>query len=173
MPKSPGEFFANGKLILTAEYLVLHGAKALALPVRFRQSLVVTAPVFCHPERREGSVPIFCWQSFYRSNRWFSAEFQLPDLNIVNTSDRKIAETIVFLLRSIREINPLFKIEPGTEVITILDFNLQWGLGSSSTLVATLAEWAGVDPFQLNEIVFHGSGFDIACANADGPIFYS
>ena len=34
-------FYSNGKLLLTAEYLVLDGAKALALPTKFGQDLEV------------------------------------------------------------------------------------------------------------------------------------
>ena len=34
-------FYSNGKLLITGEYVVLDGAKALALPTKFGQSLVV------------------------------------------------------------------------------------------------------------------------------------
>ena len=34
-------FYSNGKLLITGEYLVLDGAKALALPTKFGQNLVV------------------------------------------------------------------------------------------------------------------------------------
>ena len=34
-------FYSNGKLLLTAEYLVLDGATALALPTKFGQNLIV------------------------------------------------------------------------------------------------------------------------------------
>lgn len=167
------DFFANGKLLLTAEYFVLHGAKALALPVKFGQSLTVTPPVYCHPEHSEGSFPIFSWQSFYHNHLWFSAEFNPVNFSIKNTSDHPIAETLIQLLKTAHELNPDFKTAAGMGVRTVLEFDPQWGLGSSSTLVANLAEWAGVDPFLLNEKVFRGSGFDIACAKADGPIFYT
>jgi len=35
------EFYSNGKLLITGEYLVLDGAKALALPTKFGQNLIV------------------------------------------------------------------------------------------------------------------------------------
>ena len=35
------KFKSNGKLLLTAEYLVLDGAKALALPTSFGQQLLI------------------------------------------------------------------------------------------------------------------------------------
>jgi len=179
MQKSSVEFFANGKIILTAEYFVLYGAKALALPVKFGQSLSVIPPILCHsaPKNlKEESVridhSIFSWQSFYRDQLWFSAEFNSGDFSIQKTSDRAIAETLILLLKTAHELNSEFGIDPGILVKTVLDFSPQWGLGSSSTLVANLAAWAKVDPFVLNEEVFHGSGFDIACTRANGPILY-
>lgn len=164
MPKQSAEFFANGKIILTSEYFVMHGAKALALPVKFGQSLTVKHFV---------QSPFLIWRSFYRSQIWFSAVFGIDDFSIQNTSNSQMAATLVQLFLAIRKLNPLFKIEPGTEVITLLEFDPQWGLGSSSTLVANLAQWANVDPFVLNEKVFGGSGFDIACSNASEPILYT
>ncbi|HBL76532.1 MAG: hypothetical protein A2W90_00490 [Bacteroidetes bacterium GWF2_42_66] len=169
MPKPPVDFFANGKLLLTAEYFVLHGAKALALPVKFGQSLKVIPP-----GHYDSSVEShqFSWQSFFHNERWFSGEFDSDHFSIKKASDWSIAETLVQLLKTVREINPQFQIEAGTTIKTVLDFNPKWGLGSSSTLVANLSEWAGADPFLLNEKVFNGSGFDIACAKAAGPVFY-
>ena len=34
-------FYSNGKLLITGEYVVLDGAKTLALPTKFGQSLIV------------------------------------------------------------------------------------------------------------------------------------
>ena len=69
-------------------------------------------------------------------------------------------------------MDPEFAPKAGTYFETILESNPEWGFGSSSTLISLLSQWTGVDPFILNELVFNGSGFDIACATADGPIFY-
>ena len=38
-------FYSNGKLLITGEYVVLDGAKALALPTKFGQSLVVKSGI--------------------------------------------------------------------------------------------------------------------------------
>ncbi len=35
------EFYSNGKLLITGEYLVLDGANAFALPTKFGQKLIV------------------------------------------------------------------------------------------------------------------------------------
>lgn len=176
MPEQSVEYFTNGKLLLTAEYFVLHGAKALALPVKFGQSLSVLPPLSCHsgPENPgEKSQLQFTWQSYSDNKLWFSADFNPDDFSIKCTSDNQISQTLADLLKTVKKLNPSFEIAPGTSVITAMDFDPQWGLGSSSTLVSNLAEWAGVDPFLLNEKVFRGSGFDIACAKAKGPIFYT
>ena len=46
------------------------------------------------------------------------------------------------------------------------------GLGSSSTLIANLARWANVNPYELLKLTFGGSGYDLACATAGQPIYY-
>ena len=38
-------YYSNGKLLITGEYLVLNGAKALALPTKFGQHLRVSSCV--------------------------------------------------------------------------------------------------------------------------------
>ena len=53
-----------------------------------------------------------------------------------------------------------------------LDFSPHWGFGSSSTLISLLAEWAEVNPLDLHFMISDGSGYDVACAIADGPIIY-
>ena len=58
------------------------------------------------------------------------------------------------------------------KVETTCEFPLDWGLGTSSTLIYCVAQWADVDPFELYAKTFGGSGYDIACADANGPIFY-
>ena len=62
--------------------------------------------------------------------------------------------------------------ENGFIVKTNLTFPRNWGLGSSSTLINSIASWAKVDAFQLLWNSFKGSGYDIACAQNDTPIFY-
>jgi mevalonate kinase len=45
-------------------------------------------------------------------------------------------------------------------------------LGSSSTLIQLLSQWADINPYLLLKNSFKGSGYDIACASANGPILY-
>ncbi|MEN6455574.1 MAG: GYDIA family GHMP kinase [Prolixibacteraceae bacterium] len=157
------EYYAHGKLLLTAEYFVLHGAKAIALPLQYGQRMDVTKG------RQDG---ILSWKAFMQEGLWFSCDFRLPDFEIVNSSDPEKAIILQDVFRAILQMNPAVELGHSLDVHTRIDFHNQWGLGSSSTLIANLANWAGVDAFRLNEMIFNGSGFDIACATADGPIFY-
>ena len=154
---------ANGKLLLTGEYLVLHGAKAIALPLKVGQSLTVS----------EGNhSDSLVWQAFYNGQVWFSCELNPTDFSVLNASHLEKAEMLSKVFRTIESLNPEFTLKSGTKFETTLESSPEWGFGSSSTLISLLSQWAGVDPFKLNELVFTGSGFDIACATADGPIFY-
>ena len=45
-------------------------------------------------------------------------------------------------------------------------------MGTSSTLINNLAQWARVDAYQLLWNAFGGSGYDIACAQHNSPITY-
>ena len=60
----------------------------------------------------------------------------------------------------------------GFSVKTNLTFPRNWGLGTSSTLINNIAQWAKVDAFKLLLNSFGGSGYDIACAQNDLPITY-
>ena len=54
-----------------------------------------------------------------------------------------------------------------------MNFDKNWGLGSSSTLISNLSKLADVDPYVILNETFGGSGYDIACSNLDHPILYS
>lgn len=155
---------ANGKLLLTGEYLVLRGAKAIALPLNVGQQMEVS--------QAENSSTVQ-WQARFQDKIWFECVLNSDDFSILETSDSVKSEVLVKLFKAIKELNPEFKLPAGIKLETTLESNPGWGFGSSSTLVSLLAQWSGVDPFRLNEMVFQGSGFDIACARADGPIFYT
>lgn len=54
----------------------------------------------------------------------------------------------------------------------MLTFPRNWGLGTSSTLINSIASWADVNAFDLLWNSFKGSGYDIACAQNNTPIYY-
>ena len=165
-------YYSNGKLLLTGEYLVLDGAKSLAIPTKFGQDLIV--------EKIKESQII--WGSFtHKGECWFEAVFDLKKLRLVNctfNSEKEgnadvIAETLLRVLREAKDLNPDFlNYENGFLVKTNLTFPRNWGLGTSSTLINSIASWAKVDAFQLLWNSFKGSGYDIACAQNNTSIFY-
>ena len=112
------------------------------------------------------------WRAFYEEKPWLSCELNPTDFSILETSHPEKAETLSRIFKIIKSLNPEFSPKGGTLFETTLEANPDWGFGSSSTLISLLSQWAGVDPFKLNELIFNGSGFDIACASADGPILY-
>ena len=155
---------ANGKFLLTGEYLVLKGALALALPLKFGQSLEVETLDF--DEKR------LQWEAFRPEGKWFSVTLNRDNLVNISTDDPDKALRLSQILQSVKQLNP--KAFEGNDLsfTTRLDFNPNWGLGSSSTLIANLSRWANVNPYQLLKLTFGGSGYDIACATAEQPIYY-
>ncbi|MGV4461391.1 GYDIA family GHMP kinase [Ornithobacterium rhinotracheale] len=161
-------FCAHGKLLLTAEYVVLDGAKALCLPTQIGQNLEVS------PLGETSN--FFEWTAILKNGKiWFSEKYvQKPD-EIVFFPDSKKSKEGVFLLKILNEIlalNPSVQFQ-NLSFKTQLEFNKDWGVGSSSTLIALLAQFAEVNAYELLEKTFGGSGYDLACALAKQPIFYT
>lgn len=156
-------YHANGKLLLCGEYFVLHGAKAVALPLKVGQQLRVHS---------DFQLDTLLWKAFYKGQVWFWCLLKPDDFSVINSSDQDKAATLSKIFQTIQSLNPEFHPHAGTRFETMLDANPEWGFGSSSTLISVLSQWARVNAFKLNESVFSGSGFDIACAQADGPILY-
>lgn len=160
-------FRSNGKLLLTGEYLVIDGAKALAIPTKKGQSLTI--------EALDGRENKLYWKSLTDEKIiWLEIEFSLPDLNIIQTNDEEKAKWLQKLLRYAKSISKDFLQSINCiNVKTELDFPTNWGLGSSSTIISNIAQWADVDPFNLHFHMSKGSGYDIACAQTHSPILYS
>ena len=165
-------FRANGKLLLTAEYLVLDGAVAFATPLKFGQRLEVMAS-------EQGTSGLLHWESLdHQGQTWFSCKIATSKLQVLNTTDKEIAHRLVAIFKAIKQLNPIFWEETmaannnGLNLKSLLEFPRSYGWGTSSTLIYTLAKWAKLDPQQLLSMTFGGSGYDIACADANGPILY-
>jgi mevalonate kinase len=153
---------AYGKFLLTGEYLVLKGALALATPLKLGQSLTVETA--CTPSLQ--------WDANNPNGPWFSATLNPENLEIIDSDDRPKAEKLRQILRAVKHLNPNAFEGKNLKFTTRLDFDPNWGLGSSSTLISNLARWANIDPYELLKLTFGGSGYDIACATAEGPIYY-
>ena len=155
------QFQAHGKFLLTGEYLVLKGALALAIPLKLGQTLSVET---CHGASLQ-------WDAHQPDGPWFSVTLNPENLEIINSDDQPKAEKLTQILKAIKQLNPT-AFKDGLHFETHLDFDPNWGLGSSSTLIANLARWANVNPYELLKLTFGGSGYDIACATTEGPIYY-
>ena len=168
-------FRAHGKLLLTGEYLVLHGALALALPTRLGQTLEFEPA----GEELQGAAGRLRWTALDAEGvRWFEGDFETARFDRIGAPADEVSERLTALLRAARRQNAGFLelqgpgAATGGTVTTRLEFPRDWGLGSSSTLVSLIAQWAEVDPFPLQEAVFGGSGYDVACAQAEGPVLF-
>lgn len=183
-------FYSNGKLLLTGEYAVLDGALSLAVPTKFGQSLSI---------KEIGSSKLH-WRSYDKYGKiWFETTFDISspeqslkkqssfspsfDHILAGLNDRSqhktsetsaISETLLKILSEAQKLNPDFLSDGfGYAVETHLTFPRDWGLGSSSTLINNIAQWAEVDAHHLLWKAFSGSGYDIACAQNNKPILYT
>lgn len=158
-------FHSNGKLLLTGEYLVLDGALALAIPTSYGQSLKLS----------RSDIPGIQWTSFDSEGRiWYQGEFYINEDGIQPGISDETSKTLLQILREARKINTKFLSDSdGFKVTTTLNFPRNWGLGTSSTLINNIAQWAGIDGIELLRAGFGGSGYDIAAAQHNSPILYS
>jgi len=136
----------------------------LALPTKKGQSMTI--------KKTRGSDLI--WESLDDQGEvWFRSTISLLDFSAIATSDEKVSERLQKMLKSCVRLNSEFLSKwNGFKVETQLEFPRNWGLGSSSTLVHALAEWAEVHPLMLCYKCSNGSGYDVACAGAEGPIVF-
>ncbi|WP_420575050.1 GYDIA family GHMP kinase [Kordia sp.] len=158
------DFYSNGKLLVTGEYVVLDSAKALAIPTKYGQALSVT-PI---------DTPNLVWKSFdHRDLIWYQRAFEMNAFTLHTSYVDEVSQTLHNLLSEAKRLNPDFlATKTGFEVQTTLGFPSDWGLGSSSTLIHNIALWANVNPYTLLWNAFKGSGYDIACAKHNTPIIY-
>ena len=156
----------HGKLLLTGEYVVLDGVPALAVPTKLGQRFTVLS------HRGNG----LAWEAIdHRGKSWFSHRFHGSELDATSTISSPVAERLQSILYVADELQPgcYDTITRGRhKVRTTLGFDRAWGLGTSSTLIAGLADWLKINPYELLEKTFKGSGYDLACATAPGPIIY-
>tara|TARA_Y100000746_G_C15414447_1_gene411698 strand:+ start:283 stop:1179 length:897 start_codon:yes stop_codon:yes gene_type:complete len=157
------EIYSSGKVLLTGEYVILNGALSLASPTKFGQ----------HLKLEENQSNLINWKSInYDGKIWFECTIKNENLEIKSTSSKRVSDTLIRIINLIREYRPSFLKNQGSDISTNLTFDKNWGLGSSSTLISNLATLSGVDPYIINNKIFKGSSYDIACANSISPIVY-
>lgn len=166
MLHKPKYYFSNGKLLITGEYLVLRGAKALAMPVRFGQSLEVAG---------KSNSELIHWETKVKNKTWLSCLFN-NKFEITNSNNEVDATFLQKVLKAAKQLRPGFIYHKGkfngAEVIVNIDFDLSWGLGSSSSLISNIAYWFDINPYDLHFSVSSGSAYDIACARSKSSIIY-
>lgn len=159
-------FYGHGKLLLSGEYFVIDGAEALALPTTVGQSMKV--------KYRSSYQPTLNWKSVDHSGKvWFEANYEFWHFKPIRAQGSETEQFVSDALKAVRLQNPHFlRDEMDIFVETKIEFPLEWGLGSSSSFIYNVAQWAYVSPFELLKRTIGGSGYDIACAQAMGPIMY-
>ncbi|MEG0761749.1 MAG: GYDIA family GHMP kinase [Chryseobacterium sp.] len=160
-----GEIFSPGKLMLTSEYFAIDGALVLAVPTKLGQE-------FFFDEKTDGKSIVF-WEAYHQNKLWLKAVIDYKNWKIIETNIQSNAEFILKVLKNVQHLS-------GTQLQsthsyflkTNLQFPADYGLGSSSTLMNNLAEWAEINPFTLNEISLGGSGYDIAVAKEKSAVLF-
>lgn len=156
--------YSNGKLLISGEYVILDGALSLAAPTLLGQ----------HLEILKDDSKYIKWTSKNSNGKvWFQCKIYRDNLELDKSSSSKISNTLIEIIKNIRDFNPIFLTNSGASITTKLTFDKDWGLGSSSTLISNLSKLAGIDPFKLNNRIFNGSGYDIACAGSNSPLLFS
>ncbi len=157
------KLYAHGKLMLSGEYLVMHGALSLALPLKLGQSMDIV-------QTKTGLIE---WQSSDTEGLWFEGSYTIAQVEAVYMSEAAVGLSLQKMLLSLKQLNPDFLADSmGIKIHTHIEFNRSWGFGSSSSLIALLAEFADVDPMEFHANILNGSGYDVACALSDSPVLF-
>ena len=156
-------FESNGKILLTSEYLVLDGSMSIALPSKLTQELNV--------EKIDSDY--LHWISYDQNkNIWYEEKFIKKGETISYLGKKNnISERLIRLFNHIH-LHKDVQNTIGKKFTSRINFNRNWGLGTSSTLVNNLAKWANINPYDLLFSTFNGSGYDVACCDINSPILY-
>ena len=114
------------------------------------------------------------WEAYHQNQLWLKTTIDYKNWKIIETNDFKASEFILKTLKNVQNLSEIkLKNDTSYHIKTNLQFPSDFGLGSSSTLMNNLAEWANIDPFILNEISLGGSGYDVAVAKEKSAVLYS
>lgn len=151
--------------MLTSEYFAIDGALVLAVPTRLGQEFFF--------EEREDKKSLILWEAYHQDKLWLTAVIDYNNWQIVETNIPSSAEFILKTLYNVQQLSTTrFKSDLSYHLKTNLQFPADYGLGSSSTLMNNLGEWADINPFHLNSISLGGSGYDIAVAKEKSAILF-
>ncbi len=158
-------FRSHGKLLITGEYLILKGATGFAIPLKLGNTITIKD---CNSE-------YLSWHTYSRGKIWNTYLFHpLKNFKILEASDNESAEFLKNIMVNLIKLKPDFRYETLSKHVECnLEFDMNWGFGSSATTISNLAFWANINPFDLNNLISKGSGYDIACSRSATPILYS
>lgn len=163
---NPRHFYSNGKFLISGEYLVLKGATSLALPLKYGQGIQIVP--------NETNDFQLHWKTWIKDQLWIDSTFDIDTLELIESNSISDSTHLQQILKAANKLNPAFlKTSKGLDVLSTINFDIGWGLGSSSSLTANVARMFDVNPFDLHFQSSAGSGYDIACASASGSILYT
>lgn len=164
MPEA-SSYYSYGNLLIAGEYFVLEGAKALAVPLKYGQEMKV--------DKLLNWKNTIKWSVDELSKPLFSVSLHSEKLDILGSVIDERFLRLQQILRVLKSLNPEpFNSEFSYTIRCNIEFNMNWGWGSSSSLLCNLASWTGTDPFKLNSLVSSGSGYDIATSASPTPLFF-
>jgi len=157
--------------MLCGEYAVTVGVEALAIPVVPGQWMYVWE--FDSP----GGGDRLIWEAKEKNgNTWLNESFALPleamEAETEKSSERDCSREVLHSMLSM-VAEGFWKPGKSYRIETQLEFERSSGLGSSSTMVANFARFAGLDAQIVQQKVFGGSGYDVAVAElGKGLVFW-
>ncbi|MCH2233337.1 MAG: GYDIA family GHMP kinase [Crocinitomicaceae bacterium] len=160
-------FKSHGKLLLTGEYLVLKGAKALGLRANFAQNFSVK-------DNKSTKGQIHWLAKNIKGEIWYEGNFHIEDGKVLPSeeSQNDISLKLAKALQFVNDKTDCFS-NQSFNFTSEVEFPREWGLGTSSTMLANLSKWSSVDPFELLKNTFGGSGYDVAVAMTNRHILYT
>ena len=157
--------------MLCGEYAVTIGVEALALPVSLGQWMYVWE--FDSP----GGGDRLIWEAKEKDgSTWLNESFALPletmEAETEKSSERDRSREVLHSMLSM-VADGFWKTGKSYRIETQLEFDRSSGLGSSSTMVANFARFAGLDAQKVQQKVLGGSGYDVAVAElGKGLVFW-
>ncbi len=114
------------------------------------------------------------WKAYdWKGNIWFEADLDIVDFHIKRTTDARVAKRLARVLKAaVRDNSDFLSRWARYRVTTQLEYPIEWGLGSSASLINLVAQWAEACPFTIYFEVENGSAYDIAASASDSPILY-
>ena len=82
-------FYSNGKILLSGEYLVYYGAKAIGLPIKMGQNLIVT----------DRDDKLIDWTSYNNDKKILFKCILNESFKVINTNDNSVAKRLQIIIK--------------------------------------------------------------------------